>query len=334
MSHYNAGSRSRPDGLGSAGNVWRMIDGTTNGLNGSRIGFRGVEDLGGGLKGGFVLEMGVLADTGALGQGGSGFGRQGFVYLSHATLGEVRLGRQYILEDAVMSYTNPFGNALVDNPSTSVTNRGRNIPLWLNAPRADNVAQYQTPSLGGFTVAGQIAPGEGTADRFHGLRLAYNAGPLNAGVSYEWNKPRAGGDDTNKSLTIGANYDFGFVKPMFGIQRNKNLTTTSGNGAAVGLSNLVVATNTTTLTLKNLDGNTVGAEVPVGNAVVLGASYTWMKYKGTTGQSLSLGKGSLVAGYGFSKNTFVYAGVSTSTGDLKNYIAEKSVTQVGMRTAF
>jgi len=326
IDHYKAGSRS------GAGNVWKMNDGVVNGLNGSRWGVRVSEDLGGGLKANAVLESGLNADTGTAGQGGLAFGRQVYVGLSSASLGELRMGRQYILSDSVVGQGNPFGNALVNNPTTSVTNMGRNLPLWLNAPRADNVVQYQTPSFAGFSLAGQVAPGEGTADRFHGVKAAYAMGPLSAALSYEWNKPRAGGDDTNKSLTIGANYDFGVVKVLGGIQDNKNLTTTSGNGAASGVSNLIV-TGATSFTARDTRGYTVGVEVPVG-LTLIGANYTVVKYESAAGQSQDLGKLALAARYALSKTTFLYAGASMATGDLKDYISQKTVLQAGMRTAF
>ena len=44
----------------------------SGGVSSSRLGFKGTEDLGGGLKANFQLEQGILADTGALGNGGLG----------------------------------------------------------------------------------------------------------------------------------------------------------------------------------------------------------------------------------------------------------------------
>eukprot|EP01036_Dinobryon_divergens_P044212 gene44212-58978_t len=60
--------------------------------SGSRLGFRGTEDLGGGLKATFVLESGINAQSGTLGQGGRAFGRQSFVGLGN-DWGTLRLGR-------------------------------------------------------------------------------------------------------------------------------------------------------------------------------------------------------------------------------------------------
>jgi len=310
-----------------------MNDGTVNGLNGSRWGIRVAEDLGSGLKAGVVLEGGLLADTGAAGQGGRSFGRQAFLSLNSASAGELRLGRQYVLSDSVMGTSNPFGNALTLNPGTGVTNMGKALPMWLNVPRADNVIQYQTPSFGGAQLAVQVAPEEsGTMDRFHGVKLSYAGGPVVVAASYEWNKSRTTGDSTNKSLTMGANYNFGAFKLLAGVQRNRDLALGSGNGAAAGVSNLTVTT-ATTFTAARTDDYTVGVEVPVGN-FLLGTNYTAVKYQSATGTSATLGKVAVGARYGLSKSTFLYTSASQATGDLKDYISQNRVLQAGLRTAF
>lgn len=332
LSHYSVGDKS------SASNKTVMQDGVTNGLNGSRWGIRTKEDLGGGLNAGAVLESGFNVDTGASGQGGLLFGRQVFVSLNSATAGELRLGRQYVLSDSVIGQGNPFGNALVNNPTTGVSyvngaGVAKSLPYFLNPSRANNVLQYETTSFGGLTAAAQYAPGEGTADNYQGLRLAYAKAPFYVGAAYEWNKDRTTGDATNKALSVSANYDFGSFKILGGLQRSTDLTTTSGNGTASGVNNLTV-TGPTTFTLKNFKGYTVGVEAPVASATVLGVNYTVMNYEGTLGETRNIGKIALAARYGLSKNTFLYGGVSFATGDLKDYISEKTVVQAGVRTAF
>jgi len=326
VDNYKAGSAA------GGTNVWKLNDGVVNGLNGSRWGIRVSEDLGGGLRANAVLEGGLNADAGTLGQGGLAFGRQAYVGLSSSSLGEVRLGRQYILEDSTMGLSNPFGNAAVNNQGTGVTNMGKALPFWLNAPRANNVIQYQTPTLGGFYAAVQLAPGEGTADRFHGTKFGYASGPLNAALSYEWTKSRTTGDNTNKSLTLGANYNFGPVKLLGGIQRNDDLTTTAGNGAFTG-TNLAVTSGGGTFTAAKINGYTVGVEIPVG-AMTWGINYSGVKYESTIGRSATLGKAAFAGRYGLSKSTFLYAGFSVSTGDLKDYITEERVLQAGLRMAW
>jgi general bacterial porin, GBP family len=328
VNNFKAGSA-----LGGS-DVWKLVDGTQNGFNGSRLGFRTSEDLGGGFKANALMEMGLTADNGNLGQGGRAFGRQVYVGLSSASLGEIRMGRQYILEDSVMALATPWGNAAVNNTGTAVTNMGANLPFWLNAPRADNVLQYQTPNFGGFYAAAQIAPGEGTADRFHGVKLAYQGGNLNVASSYEWNESRSTGDDINKSLTIGANYNFGFMKLVGGAQMNDDLRLGSGNGAFIG-TNLTVNVGGTTPTFvaNSINGYTLGAVFPIG-AIELGVNYTDVEYESAAGRTASLGKAAGTVRYNLSKNTFLYTGYSMSTGDLEERIAESQVFQAGLRMAW
>jgi general bacterial porin, GBP family len=326
IDHYKAGANS------GAGNVWKMNDGVVNGLNGSRWGVRVAEDLGGGLKANAVLESGLSADTGAAGQGGLAFGRQVYVGLSSAAAGEVRLGRQYVLSDSVMGLTNPFGNAAVNNQGTASTNVGRNLPFWLNAPRANNVIQYATPNMGGFVATAQLAPGEGTADRFHGVKFGFGRGPLNVAVSYEWNRSRATDENTNKSLTVGANYNFGPVKVVGGIQRNQDLVTGAGNGAFIG-ANLLVTDGAGSFTASETNGYSAGVEIPTG-PVTFGINYSGVKYENAAGRNATLGKAAVTGRYALSKSTFLYSGVSFSTGDLKEYISENRVFQAGLRMAW
>ena len=77
--------------------------------NGSRFGFKGVEDLGGGMTAFFDLQNGFQADTGALGQGGLLFGRQAFVGLG-GSFGNIKLGRQYTPIDDLHGAVDPFIN--------------------------------------------------------------------------------------------------------------------------------------------------------------------------------------------------------------------------------
>ncbi|PKO55512.1 MAG: porin, partial [Betaproteobacteria bacterium HGW-Betaproteobacteria-21] len=77
--------------------------------SGSRLGFRGTEDLGNGLKASFVLETGINVDNGGFNQGNTAFARQSFVALSGG-FGTVALGRQYTPQHILMSAVDPFGN--------------------------------------------------------------------------------------------------------------------------------------------------------------------------------------------------------------------------------
>jgi len=331
LSNYSAGDQSQ--GTGSTGNKLVLQDGVTNGLNGSRWGIKAQKDLNGGLVGGALLEAGVNTDTGAAGQGGLAFGRQIYVSLAKDGAGELRVGRQYVLSDSVIGMGNPFGNALVNNPTTGVTDVNKKLPYFLNPSRADNVVQYQTPAFGGVTAAIQVAPGETTADDFYGVRAVYANGPLNIGASYEWNKDRTTSATTNKVVSVSANYNFGSFKLLGGLQNNMDLSTTAGNGTASGIQTTVTGANGA-FTMTKFNGYTVGAEVPVGSADVIGVNYTLMTYDNGSGTTANLGKVALAVRHDLGKDTFVYAGLSSAVGDLKDYISEKTVVQVGLRTAF
>ena len=333
LSSYTAGDSS--NGTGASGNKVVLQDGVTNGLNGSRWGIKAQKDLNGGLVAGALLEGGVNTDTGASGQGGLAFGRQIFVSLAKDGAGELRVGRQYVLSDSVIGMGNPFGNALVNNPTTGVTDVTKKLPYFLNPSRADNVLQYQTPSFSGLTAAVQVAPGENstTADDFFGLRAIYANGPLNVGGSYEWNKDRATTNTTNKVFSFSANYNFGSFKLLGGLQNVTDFTTTSGNGTAAGYLNTVTGP-AGVFAFTKLTGYTLGVEVPVGAADVVGVNYTLMTYESATGATANLGKIAGSVRHDLGKDTYLYAGVSTAVGDLKDHISEKTVVQLGFRTAF
>ena len=101
----------------------------------------------------------------------------------------------------------------------------------------------------------------------------------------------------------------------------------------MGVSNLVL-TGPTSFTIKDINGITIGGEIPVTNALTLGVNYVKVDYKGTNGGSSDLGKMAFSGRYALSKNTFLYAGAYQATGALKDYISQKTVFQGGVRTSF
>lgn len=108
---------------------------------GSRLGFRGAEDLGSGLRANYVLEMGIAADTGGLTQGGLAFGRQIYVGVG-GTDWSVSLGRQY----------SPMNNAV----ATSEVGIGG---YWGNVTN-EAVGVYESiggaPGSGAFATNGRV----------------------------------------------------------------------------------------------------------------------------------------------------------------------------------
>ncbi|ADU35389.1 porin [Variovorax paradoxus] len=267
-----------------------------SGYNSSRLGFRGTEDLGGGLAASFWLEAPITNDNGQ--EGVATFARRSTVSLSGG-FGEIRLGRDYtptFWNDTVFDPfgTNGVGTNLISTangsfgafgtPAASTagfTNVGNS-----NYVRASNtVGYFLPPNLGGFY--GQVmygfsektkySPGLSTPDvensqrqgRYVGGRFGYANGPLDVAVAYGSSTV---GDDyylgtTSKvnTFNVGASYDFGPVKLFGEISQAKNKTDFENQD--------FFATNTDT----KLKGYLIGVTVPVG-AGLIRASYSSVKY--------------------------------------------------------
>lgn len=176
----------------------------------NRIGFKGEEDLGDGMKATFHLEAGILPDTGeSLGQAfGIGFwNRQSTVGLK-GKFGEVKVGRDWTASYNNMWIYDPSYNFGVTDTTHVSHNLGQPTYFWTN-----NAVSYSLPAnLGGFYGQIMHAPGEGTASgRYTGARFGYGSGPFDVSAS-------AGSQDVAggrfKVANVGTSYDFGVVKMM------------------------------------------------------------------------------------------------------------------------
>lgn len=163
---------------------------------GSRIGFKGVEDLGGGLKALFTIENGFNADTGQAAQGGLLFGRTAIVGLS-GSKGTVYLGRQKDYIDDLSAYNGAldFGS-LVNNIHALNLDRSQ-------GSRVNNSIRYNSPVMGGVTLSalygfGEQAGSTGAGQSF-GIGGSYNNGPLSVGAAYFQNKLTANNTFTGSS---------------------------------------------------------------------------------------------------------------------------------------
>ncbi len=179
----------------------------------SRLGFRGVEDLGGGLRAGFWIEGDLTPDNGNA--AGVTWTRRSTVSLLGG-FGEVRLGRDYTPTFVNFSTYDAFGSVGVASPG-NLRNRNTGTgaigqPLGSGATttvRADNTIAYFLPAMGGLYGQVQVAAGENVVgNKSQGMRLGYAAGPLNISGAYESTKI-VGGD--HKTMNFGGSFNLGFM---------------------------------------------------------------------------------------------------------------------------
>jgi len=279
----------------------------------SRLGFRGTEDLGAGLKGNFNIEHSFTADNGVEAPqpptvGGSGFWSQSWIGLSGG-FGEVRLGRDYspVFYTAIMG--DPFGFDTVGQAGAFHTYAG------VATSRHNNQISYKTPSFGGLTAMVAFAPSEGTVtpgttERKNaiGANLMYAAGPLQVGFGFENSgnqatvSAAAGGVTTaapaseNKLYVLTAAYDLGFVRPIVQFSKGE-----ADRGATE------VADNKNWL---------IGATAPLGGGE-LKALYTVLSRDIATGYGAADDIKKFGVGYHYplSKRTKVYADLGTAKED-------------------
>ncbi len=195
----------------------------TDGLSSSRLGFRGVEDLGGGLKAGFWLESALNADTGSINSSGKFWHRRSTVSLEGG-FGEVRLGRDYSPTYTAISDFDAFGDVGVGKFSNIQSGALGATAVNTNS-RIDNAVQYFLPSnLGGVYGNVAVAAGEGTVgNKYVGGRAGYKAGPLNIGAGYGQTDANVA-EDRYKVATVGASYDFGVLRLLGSVSQFKFLS--------------------------------------------------------------------------------------------------------------
>ena len=152
--------------------------------DGSRLGFKGSEDLGGGTKALFVLEAGYNVDDGSAGQAGSIFNRASWVGLSNDRLGTLSAGRQYA---PYFDFLAPLG------PVPPVTGAAGDHPGDIDGfditIRNNNSVKYTSPDWHGVTVGVMAAAGEqaehGGSGSAYSAAVKYEGGPWRYALGYQ-----------------------------------------------------------------------------------------------------------------------------------------------------
>lgn len=198
----------------------------------SYIGFKGTEDLGGGLKAGFTLDSFLLADSGGAGRvpGVDAFWARNANLSLSGGFGTLKLGRMgppmFVSSLLFNSYGDSFGYSPTIRQYYNFPHGGtqsNNAPL-VGDSGWNNAIGYTTPRMGGLTANLMVAAGEGAANARGpnvGANLLYLAGPL--ALTVAWQKVEAQGTlgrgisafpgfSSQSAMQFGASYDLKFAK--------------------------------------------------------------------------------------------------------------------------
>jgi predicted porin len=284
------------------GQKWGMNNGEGYGDGGdgfnstSVIGFRGVEDLGGGLKANFNLQSGGLnLSSGAT---SVNFSREAWVGLEGASWGAIQFGRSSSVAAKTMGMYDFNGTSY----SSALDRAGISGVTWYGSSRRSSQVQYVTPNFGGFTLrAGFTAKGDqevgaasvsgGATKAQYSLGATFANGPLAISAAGETKSK----DGERTAYAVGASYNLTVVK--LGATYNRRETT-----GVDGYNSIAQGTG------RGAGGNgwTVSAVAP------LGAANIGVQYARNNGANISAVE--VFANYALSKRTRLYADFVKTSG--------------------
>jgi GBP family porin len=167
-------------GVGHSG-----VEMNSGGISGSRFGFRGTEDLGGGLSAIFDLEDGFSSSNGKFSNAGALWGRQAYVGLKSTQYGTVTLGRRYAFMSEWVSPLSAegigWGGNLADHPFDN-DDMIRHTSIQ-NSIRFDSV-DYRGLAVGGMYGFSNEA-GEFSNNRVYSFGAKYANGPVSLAAAFE-----------------------------------------------------------------------------------------------------------------------------------------------------
>lgn len=309
------------------------VDMKSGANSGSRFGLKGTEDLGNGVKVGFVLENGFAADTGALGDKNNRlFDREAQLFVD-GSFGRVSFGRVGQLASANGSYgllgvTGPFSTGYGDATS------GLKFVGANGFTRFDNTITYMTPSFGGLTVYAQYSSSvsstgtenESDTDRAYGIGAKFvGAGLTLVGVVDSTNYQSFGTGAVSKDMddaltvTLGGNYDFQVAKVYFGGQYFDNAKTVATTNVIVDANKAKIGTG---YPLGSLGAEGWGLGLGVGVPVMGGTASAYAGYLDAdsvddSDASLKRFTGAVGYSYTFSKRTSMYSTLSYTKDEYK-----------------
>jgi predicted porin len=322
------------EGGNKAGAVTKVTGGIESG---SRLGYKGVEDLGNGNTALFLLEHGIALDTGNSGQGGVLFGRQAYVGIANKDLGTLTFGRQYATHYLAAVFADPFSSG------TSADEKNL-INAVSNGGRMDNSIKYASAVFNGVSgnldyAAGEVG-GDASAGRSLGVSLAYTNGPLalRLAVHNKSNDTATTHLGSARNTLLAANYTFSLAKLYLAYGVNKGpLSSTLRN--ATNPYGLAVAPVATAVTQDSTDA-LVGVTVPFGLHTVLAS---WIHKDDKEAQNQDADQLAVGYRYNLSRRTDVYLvyarmlnknGASYTLGNASDGGSGDRAVNLGMRHAF
>jgi predicted porin len=206
-------------------------------MGGSRLGFKGDEDMGGGLKASFYLEHRLNPDDGTS-NGGATFWKGGsWVGLSSPEMGAIKLGRwwsQAFLKSQFAS--DPFGMGTLGEGTYGTVGCGPAFrggclgAFWVN-----NSVSYEH-SFGGLSFGGQVsveAVGAGDKKRPANVGISYGGGPVYIGLGHEVSND---GDKDSRWSSLAATYDLDVVKLYLGYGSGQDAAKVKRKNVITGFS--------------------------------------------------------------------------------------------------
>lgn len=289
--------------------------------NASRLGFRGTEDIGGGLKAAFGIEIGFGADTGTA---GTPMLRNSYVGLI-GDFGSIALGRL----DSANPTGSPLYSQLTGNTSFAIHDSGApavGTKIFNARNRVPNAIGYMSPNFGGFNVRARLYQSDPTVStctravttegkcREFDLGLNYKNDRLGLGLGYGQDTRtdgRLANDFKNKWQFVGA-YDFGVVKPY----------------AVYGRDNYVADPKKR----DNVDFWLLGARFPIGASQEIVANY--MRRSVQSDKNGTLKKFDLSYSYKLSARTQLYALVDREDPNSNISNDERTIYSFGIQHNF
>ncbi len=243
---------------------------TDGGLSTPRWGFKGSEDLGGGLKAGFVLESEFKMDSGA--STTTLFNRASYVNLAQAGIGSIQLGHMNRQDYNMSAKYDAFGG---NNIGGWIASNSGTVDLKVGQ-RIDNGVQLQTASLGGLVLTYQHAYGEvagnSSASKSTAFGAEYTSGPFSvAATMAEANDSSSVG---TKATSVYAMYDFKVADLRLGYAKTEvDNSTVEASGYFVGVK-VPVNKKVAVMAQYNAFDNDQGKEP---TTYALGATYSFSK---------------------------------------------------------